>query len=235
MKRTSFVVLIVGLFAVAAFAQGQINGGILNGKATSLPAPEYPAAARAAGMVGIVRIAVTIDEAGNVVAAEQAEDSSRVYHADGTMSEGAVPSPLLVDAALQAALQAKFSPTMLSGSPVRVHGVLVYTFRPERTPVSGTLLSGGVLNGKAISLPMPGYPPAARAVRASGAVTVRLTVDELGNVTSAEAISGHPLLRSASVEAAKGAKFNPTLVSGQPVSIAGVIVYNFTPPAPKEQ
>ncbi|MEP6924406.1 MAG: tetratricopeptide repeat protein [Pyrinomonadaceae bacterium] len=41
-------------------------------------------------------------------------------------------------------------------------------------------ISGGVLNGKAIELPKPVYPPSARAVRASGAVNVQVTVDEKG-------------------------------------------------------
>ncbi len=90
-------------------------------------------------------------------------------------------------------------------------------------------ISGGVINGKATSLPKPPYPPAARAVRASGTVTVQVLVDESGNVVSASAISGHPLLRAAAASAARGAKFNPTLLSGQPVKVSGVLTYNFQP------
>jgi len=90
-------------------------------------------------------------------------------------------------------------------------------------------LSGGVLNGKATSLPKPAYPAAARAVKASGAVSVQVLVGLEGNVLSASAVSGHPLLRAAAVSAARGAKFSPTLLSGQPVKISGVIVYNFVP------
>jgi TonB family protein len=88
-------------------------------------------------------------------------------------------------------------------------------------------ISGGVLNGKAIELPQPTYPPAAKAVRASGAVNVKVTVDETGNVVSAQAVSGHPLLRSSAVSAARQAKFSPTLLSGKPVKVSGFIVYNF--------
>lgn len=91
-------------------------------------------------------------------------------------------------------------------------------------------ISGGVLNGKAISLPKPPYPPAARAVRASGSVNVQVLVDESGNVVSASAVSGHPLLRAAAVSAARGAKFAPTKLSGQPVKVSGVITYNFVSP-----
>lgn len=90
-------------------------------------------------------------------------------------------------------------------------------------------ISGGVLNGKATSLPKPAYPPAARAVRASGAVAVQVLIDENGRVVSASATSGHPLLRNAAVSAARGARFSPTMLSGQPVKVTGIITYNFVP------
>lgn len=107
-----------------------------------------------------------------------------------------------------------------------VHTVPAQTGEP-RTPRQ---IAGGVLNGKAISLPKPKFPPAARAVGASGAVSVQVLIDENGDVVSANAVSGHPLLRAASVEAARGAKFSPTQLSGQPVKVTGVITYNFVGP-----
>ncbi|CAN5645372.1 hypothetical protein BH20ACI3_BH20ACI3_33070 [soil metagenome] len=93
---------------------------------------------------------------------------------------------------------------------------------PRRAPISG-----GVLNGKAISLPKPAYPPIARQAHASGTVVVQVTIDENGNVISARAVSGHPLLQAVSVGAARGARFSPTKLSGQPVKVTGVITYNF--------
>jgi protein TonB len=93
---------------------------------------------------------------------------------------------------------------------------------PPRAPISG-----GVLNGKAISLPKPAYPPIARAAHASGTVVVQVLIDENGNVVSAHAVSGHPLLQGAAVGAARQAKFSPTKLSGQPVKVTGVIQYNF--------
>ena len=91
-------------------------------------------------------------------------------------------------------------------------------------------ISGGVLNGKAISLPKPPYPPAAKAVRAGGSVSVQVLIDENGSVVSASAVSGHPLLRAAAASAARGARFSPTKLSGQPVKVSGVITYNFVAP-----
>lgn len=90
-------------------------------------------------------------------------------------------------------------------------------------------VSGGVLNGKAVSLPKPAYPPAARAVRAAGAVSVQVLIDETGRVVSASAAGGHPLLQAAAVSAARQARFSPTLLSGQPVKVSGIITYNFVP------
>lgn len=93
---------------------------------------------------------------------------------------------------------------------------------PPRAPISG-----GVLNGKAINLPKPPYPPIAKQAHASGTVVVQVVIDENGNVISAHALSGHPLLQAVSVAAARQARFSPTKLSGQPVKVSGVITYNF--------
>jgi protein TonB len=93
---------------------------------------------------------------------------------------------------------------------------------PPRAPISG-----GVLNGKAISLPKPAYPPIARAAHASGTVVVQVLIDENGNVVSAHPVSGHPLLQAVAAAAARQAKFSPTKLSGQPVKVTGIIQYNF--------
>ena len=88
-------------------------------------------------------------------------------------------------------------------------------------------ISGGVLNGKAISLPAPNYPAEARAARISGAVTVQITIDEYGNVITARAVSGHPLLQAAAVSSAQQARFSPTFLMGEAVKVTGVLIYNF--------
>jgi TonB family protein len=92
------------------------------------------------------------------------------------------------------------------------------------------VISGGVLNGKAVSLIKPAFPAAARVVGACGAVNIQITIAEDGTVISAAAVSGHPLLRAAATDAARASKFSPTLLSGQPVKVTGIIVYNFLCP-----
>lgn len=88
-------------------------------------------------------------------------------------------------------------------------------------------ISGGVLNGKATTLPAPTYPEIARRMRTAGVVTVEVVVDVSGRVISAKAVSGPEMLRDAAERAAVQAKFAPTLLSGQPVKITGTISYNF--------
>ncbi|MEA2203654.1 MAG: hypothetical protein QOE77_430 [Blastocatellia bacterium] len=104
-------------------------------------------------------------------------------------------------------------------------GATVFATSP--TPALKGVINGGVLNGKAISLPLPETPAIARSAKASGAVAVNIVIDEDGNVVSANVESGHPLLRAAAVAAAREAKFSPTKLSGQPVKVQGVLIYNF--------
>jgi protein TonB len=94
---------------------------------------------------------------------------------------------------------------------------------------SRRVIAGGILNGKAISKPLPVYPPAAKGARVGGTVAVEVVVDASGRVESAEAVSGPELLRDAAVEAALAARFPPTLLSGEPVKVSGMITYNFVP------
>lgn len=88
-------------------------------------------------------------------------------------------------------------------------------------------VSGGVLNGTAISLPQPSYPETARRLRITGVVTIEVIVDETGKVISAVATGGPMTLREVAVQAALRARFSPTKLSGQPVKVAGSINYKF--------
>ena len=88
-----------------------VYGGILNGKATSRPAPRYPAAAKAAGVSGTVVVNIEVDESGAVAKAEAAS------------------GPLMLrEAAEDAAREARFAPTRLNGRPIKVAGTLTYNF-----------------------------------------------------------------------------------------------------------
>lgn len=95
---------------------------------------------------------------------------------------------------------------------------------PPKVP---KVVNKGVITGQAISLPQPGYPPIAKNMRIQGRVSVQVLIDEQGNVISAKAMDGHPLLAPAAQRAAMQARFKPTLLSQQPVKVSGVITYDF--------
>ncbi len=90
-----------------------------------------------------------------------------------------------------------------------------------------TIIYFGVCNGKAVKLVKPEFPNAAKAVGVRGHVNVIVLIDENGKVIKAKAVSGHPLLRAVSEKAALESTFEPIKLSGKPVRISGVIVYNF--------
>jgi TonB family protein len=93
--------------------------------------------------------------------------------------------------------------------------------------ISDKKVSLPVLNRRAINLPQPIYPPLARTAHAAGVVIVWVSIDEDGKVISASALTGHPLLRAAALQAAKRARFSTTTENGRPVRVTGVIQYNF--------
>jgi TonB family protein len=84
-----------------------------------------------------------------------------------------------------------------------------------------------VLVGKALSRPMPGYPPDAKAARAQGAVVVQIVVDVEGRVSAVQVLCGHTLLQEAAADAVRQWRFSPTVIDGQPVMVTGVVSVNF--------
>ena len=88
-----------------------VMGSVLNSSAIEMPAPVYPAEAKQAGIAGLVKVRVTIDEEGKVIAAEAFEGPKQ-----------------LREAAVEAAKKARFAPTRLHGAPIKIDGILTYNF-----------------------------------------------------------------------------------------------------------
>ncbi|HZS47503.1 MAG TPA: TonB family protein [Blastocatellia bacterium] len=85
----------------------------------------------------------------------------------------------------------------------------------------------GTMKQYAVHLEQPSYPPLARRGRIQGKVLVEIVIGEDGKVIAAAAHCGHPLLVPAAVEAARKSEFIKTTVSGVPVKVDGILVYNF--------
>ena len=136
-------------------------------------------------------------------------------------------------------LKLHFAPAIKDGKPVAKDiGFRIDLKNPklmpkpsELDPVTGKpivrVVSGGVINGKATSLPVPRYPAAARDNRDSGSVVIQVLIDEEGKVMRAGAVSGPTTLQFAARDAACSARFSPTRLQGNPVKVSGVITYNF--------
>lgn len=148
---------------------------------------------------------VTITEVGE--APEQPKPENPVTP-EKTGTEKAQPQPVA-------------SPTKSTSTPTK-----------PATPDEGDdqLSDAGMLNGRAISLPKPTYPAEALKSRIQGQVQVKVTLDHGGKVISAEATFGPEQLRAAAVEAAKRARFKPTLVDGVAQKVFGIVTYDFVLP-----
>jgi protein TonB len=114
---------------------------------------------------------------------------------------GAVPTPL-PEAALQPARPA---------AP------------PTRIPVSL-----GVAAGMLVYSVAPPYPELAKLAHISGEVSVQAIIGRDGRLLNLRAISGHPLLVEAALNAVRQWRYRPYLLNGQPVEVETQITVNFT-------
>jgi tetratricopeptide (TPR) repeat protein len=89
------------------------------------------------------------------------------------------------------------------------------------------LATGGLLINKRRKSASPHFPRDIMNSRLSGLMIVKVKVDELGNVISARRVCGYPGFAQAAEEASLKAKYAPTLVSGKPVKVAGLAIYEF--------
>ncbi len=80
---------------------------------------------------------------------------------------------------------------------------------PPPAPKGPSLVSETDTPAKALVNPAPPYPAAARAAGLMGAVTVRITIDESGDVTDVKVVKGDPNFDDAVVETVKKWKFTP--------------------------
>ncbi|HUR97453.1 MAG TPA: energy transducer TonB [Pyrinomonadaceae bacterium] len=221
---------------LAGAAVGQVGPAdsdpVMQGSATYV----MPQSAVDAKIGGSVMVAVRVDETGKPVDAAVIWGPAWPCDVTPLKALGDLSSTLS-----EAMLKLRFIPARKNGKPVaRNVGVKVELKNPSLPPHPSDIdpatgkpkykqIMGGVLNGKAISLPKPAYPSEARANRDAGTVTIQILIDETGKVVQAGAVSGAPTLQFAAREAACHSKFSPTTLAGNPVKVSGVITYNFVP------
>lgn len=88
-----------------------VTSVMLIAKVVSLPKPSYPPMAKQIRVDGPVSVQIVVDEQGKVISAQPVSGH-----------------PLLVSAAKEAALRARFTATVLNGQAVKIQGVITYNF-----------------------------------------------------------------------------------------------------------
>jgi len=89
-------------------------------------------------------------------------------------------------------------------------------------------VGGQVEAAKAISRPMPDYPPLARLARVQGTVRLEALIAADGRIQNLKVLAGHPLLVGAALEAVARWRYQPTLLNGEPVEVVTEIDVNFS-------
>jgi len=82
--------------------------------------------------------------------------------------------------------------------------------------------------GMLIKQVQPTYPRPAVAARIEGTVLLAAVVDMQGRITQLHALSGHPLLVPAAIEAVKQWRYRPYILNGNPVEVETQVSVIFT-------
>ena len=98
------------------------------------------------------------------------------------------------------------------------------TQEPPRGPMH---VSTGVQSAKLIFSPRPPYPPLAKTARVQGTVKIQAVIAADGTIKNLQVISGPPLLVKAAIDAVSQWRYQPTLLSGNPVEVITEIDVNF--------
>ncbi len=188
---------------------------LLNDATRFIPEVAVPKNTNCAG--GDVEVLVLVDIDGKVISAKAVSGNPQLY-----------------EYVEEKALEVKFSSISIT-PPVYAVGKILFRF-PLKKCISSVSVDKRVLtishfppNTEPIFEPKLKYPEAAGIINVSGKVIVEILVDETGGVEEAKVISGHPLLRAESLQAAKLTKFKPFSLGGIPVKARGILTYNFNP------
>lgn len=212
MKKIFPIVLVLAFVCLVHKISAQQKSesiGIVNAMAKYLPQPELSKEAGIACAGGNVEVEIRFHAfKGNVVSAKAISGNK-----------------LLRKTSEEAAKKAIFSEANFDGKKdVYIIGIIVYNFPQPKC------VGANILNGKARNIPKPQVDKILGNVKINypQTVFVQVSVDTNGNVTSAKALSGHPLLRPACETSARQTKFSSSLVDTKIENYTGGILrYDF--------
>lgn len=88
-------------------------------------------------------------------------------------------------------------------------------------------ISSGVALGLKTSGSDPVYPQMAKIAHVQGDVVLQATISKNGAIENLRAVSGHPILIQAAMEAVKDWKYKPYFLNGDPVEVETTITVKF--------
>jgi len=120
------------------------------------------------------------------------------------------------------------------GIPVGIPGGVPWGTAPPPPPqqkpanTRPVRMSRGVIEAKLIYHPDPVYPRLAVEAHIQGTVLLEAVIGKDGTVRELKAMSGHPFLARAALEAVQRWRYQPTLLNNQPVEVLTEISVRFT-------
>jgi protein TonB len=88
-------------------------------------------------------------------------------------------------------------------------------------------VSSGVADGLKIHDVQPAYPQMARIAHIQGDVTLQATISKSGVIENLHAVSGHPILIQAAMDAVRQWKYKPYILNGEPVEVETTVTVKF--------
>jgi protein TonB len=88
-------------------------------------------------------------------------------------------------------------------------------------------ISSGVAEGNKIHDVQPAYPQMARIAHIQGDVVLQATISKTGSIENLRAVSGHPILIQAALDAVRQWKYKPYILNGEPVEVETQVTVKF--------
>ncbi len=98
---------------------------------------------------------------------------------------------------------------------------------PAPTPNAPVFRPSHLLEGSLIRRVTPTYPPLARSARIQGPVVLFAIISKAGTIENLRAISGHPMLVPAAIEAVSQWRYRPYILNNEPIEVETQITVNF--------
>jgi TonB family protein len=220
----------------------QVSSSVMQGLLLQKVAPVYPPLARQARIQGSVILKVVINKSGDV-------ESTQLFSGHPMLAPAAIEAvkqweykpyllngePVEVETRVTVNFTLADTPPAKGvvgdapgGVPAGEQGAIFANSPADADHVGVVRASQGVMSGFLVTKVRPEYPPDAKGQRIQGAVVMRVKIDQAGDVSNIQLISGHPLLAPAAIDAVKQWKYRPYLLNGRPVEIDTQVTVDFT-------